>query len=214
VLALRSVFNLGLYAFGSTEAEPAASASTTSGAGGADTQIPDSRFFSWVGQAQYVRRIFDLPSFRDKPDNYGWNLLRETTLVLRLNAQLANRPLLALEQFSIGGMQSVRGYRENQLLRDDGVFTSAEARVPIWFTKDKSPIVSLAPFFDFGDGWNSDRLNKSYQSISSAGIGLLINATRHAQVTFYWGHPFVDFHEPKVSLQDCGIHFSISINAF
>jgi hemolysin activation/secretion protein len=213
VLAVRSVFNLGLYAFGSTEAEPAGSDGPTSGAGGLDTKVPDSRFFSWVGQAQYVRRIFDLPSLRDKPDNYAWNLLRETTLVLRVNAQLSDRPLLSIEQFSIGGMQSVRGYRENQLLRDDGIFASAETRVPIWMAKDKSPIVSLASFFDFGDGWNSDRVNKSYQSIYSAGAGLLINATKHAQVTLYWGHPFVNFHEPKASLQDYGIHFVVSINA-
>jgi hemolysin activation/secretion protein len=174
VLAVRSVFNLGLYAFGSTEAEPIGSSGSTSGAGGLDTKVPDSRFFSWVGQAQYVRRIFDLPSLRDKPDSYGWNVLRETTLVLRLNVQLSDRPLLSIEQFSIGGMQSVRGYRENQLLRDDGIFASAEARVPVWMAKDKSPIVSLASFFDFGDGWNSDRFNKSYQSIYSAGVVLLV----------------------------------------
>jgi hemolysin activation/secretion protein len=108
----------------------------------------------------------------------------------------------------------VRGYRENQLLRDDGVFASAEARIPIWLAKDKTPIVSVAPFFDWGDGWNSDELNKSYQSIYSAGVGLLVNATRHSQVTIYWGHPFVDLHESKVSLQDYGLHFSVSINAF
>jgi hemolysin activation/secretion protein len=211
VLALRSVFNLGLHAFGSTRAEPVATSGASSE--GLDPEVPDSQFFSWVGQAQYVRRIFDTPAWRDKPDEYGWNILRETTLVLRVNAQLSNRPLLSLEQFSIGGMQSVRGYRENQLLRDDGVFASAEARVPIWLAKDKTPIVSLAPFFDFGDGWNSDKLNKSYQTIYSAGVGLLVNATRHAQVTVYWGHPFVDFHEEKVSLQDYGLHFSVSINA-
>jgi hemolysin activation/secretion protein len=167
-----------------------------------------------VGQAQYVRRIFDIPAFRDKPDQYGWNILRETTLVLRANAQLSNKALLSLEQFSIGGMQSVRGYRENQLLRDEGVFASVEARVPVWLAKDKTPIVSLAPFFDFGDGWNSDKLNKDYQTIYSAGVGVLVNATRHAQVTVYWGHPFVDLHDPKTSLQDYGLHFAVSINAF
>ena len=40
------------------------------------------------------------------------------------------------------------------------------------------------------------------------------NATPHAQITIYWGHPFVDFHEKKVSLQDYGMHFAVSINAF
>ena len=210
VLALRSVFNLGLYGFGSTHAESGTAASTVQGV---NSEVPDSNFFSWVGQGQYVRRIFDTPALRDAPDTLGWNALRETTLVLRANAQLSNRPLLALEQFSIGGMQSVRGYRENQLLRDDGVFASAEMRVPIWLAKDKSPIVSVAPFVDWGDGWNADSIDKSYQAIYSVGVGLLVNATKHAQVTIYWGHPFVNFHEEKESLQDYGLHFAISINA-
>ncbi len=217
VLALRSVFSFGLYAFGSTRAEPDAANGATSGAGGSqglDLAVPDSKFFSWVGQAQYVRRIFDTAAFHDKPDTIGWNLLRETTLVLRVNAQLSDRPLLSLEQFSIGGMQSVRGYRENQLLRDDGVFASAEMRVPIWLAKDKTPILSVAPFFDWGDGWNSTKLEKDDQMIYSAGVGLLANVTRHAQVTVYWGHPFVNLHESKVSLQDYGLHFAVSINAF
>jgi hemolysin activation/secretion protein len=212
VLALRSAFSLGLYGLGSTRAET--DVADSSSGNGLDPQIPDSKFFSWVGQAQYVRRIFDTPALRDKPDTVGWNLLRETTLVLRVNAQLSDRPLLSLEQFSIGGMQSVRGYRENQLLRDDGVFASAEARFPIWLAKDKTPILSVVPFFDWGDGWNSTKAGKDYQAIYSAGVGLLANITRHGQITVYWGHPFVDFQERKTSLQDYGIHFAVSLNAF
>ena len=217
VLALRSVFSIGFYGLGSTQAEPFSAGGTTSGAGntqGFDPQIPDSKFFSWLGQAQYIRRIFDTETLRKKPDTNGWNLLRETLLVLRLNAQFTDEPLLSLEQFSIGGMQSVRAYRENQLLRDNGVFASAELRIPVWLAKDKTPIVSIAPFFDWGAGWNVNKIDDNYRAIYSAGVGLLVNATRHTQLTFYWGHPFVDFHEQKVSLQDYGIHFAVSINAF
>ena len=217
VLALHAGFNLGIYGLGSTRADPLLAGGTTSAAGNAqgfEPEIPDSKFFSWLGQAQYVRRIFDTETLRKKPDQTGWNLLRETLLVLRVNAQLSDEPLLSLEQFSIGGMQSVRGYRENQLLRDNGVFASVELRIPLWLAKDKSPIVSLAPFFDWGAGWNVNKVDDNYQPIYSAGVGLLINATRHAQVTLYWGHPFVDFNDNKTSLQDYGFHFAVSINAF
>ncbi|MGB8166283.1 MAG: ShlB/FhaC/HecB family hemolysin secretion/activation protein [Chthoniobacteraceae bacterium] len=217
VLALRSQFSLGLYAFDSTRADPRTAGGTTSGTGsgmGFDPEIPDSKFFAWLGQAQYVRRIFDTELLRKKPDTIAWNTLRETLLVLRANAQLSDEPLLSLEQFSIGGMQSVRGYRENQLLRDNGVFASVELRIPIWLTKDKTPLVSLAPFFDFGGGWNVNKVDDNYQTIYSAGLGLLVNATKHAQATIYWGHPFVDFYEKNVSLQDYGLHFAVSINAF
>jgi hemolysin activation/secretion protein len=217
VLALRSAFSLGLYGLGSTRADPRDPGGSISGAGNAqgfDPEIPDSKFFSWLGQAQYVRRIFDVKALRKKPDAMGWSLLRETLSVLRVNAQLTDEPLLPLEEFSLGGMQSVRGYRENQLLRDNGVFASAELRVPVWLAKDKSPIVSVVPFFDWGAGWNVNKVDDHYQSIYSAGVGLLVNATRHAQATIYWGHPFVDFHEKEVSLQDYGLHFAVSINAF
>ncbi len=217
VLALHAGFNLGLYGLGSTRADPLLAGGTTSATGGAqgfEPEIPDSKFFSWLGQAQYVRRIFDTEALRKKPDTTGWNLLRETLLVLRVNAQLSDEPLLSLEQFSIGGMQSVRGYRENQLLRDNGVFASFELRIPLWLAKDKTPIISIAPFFDWGAGWNVNKVDDNYQPIYSAGVGLLVNATKHAQVTLYWGHPFVDFHENKTSLQDYGIHFAVSINAF
>ena len=216
VLALRTVFSLGLYAFGSTRDDPRTHSALSGGdpARGFDPEIPDSKFFSWLFQAQFVDRVFDLPSLRDKPDTRGWNLLKETLLVLRANVQLSDEPLLAVEQFSIGGVQSVRGYRENQLLRDDGVFASAELRVPLWLAKDKSPILSLAPFFDYAVGWNINKVDDQYQTVYSAGVGLLLNATKHAQVTLYWGHPFVDFHETKLSLQDYGIHFAVAINAF
>ena len=217
VLALHTSFNLGLYGLGSTRADPSLAGGTTSAAGGAqgfEPESPDSKFFSWLGQAQYVRRLFDTEAHRKKPDTTRWNLLRETLLVLRVNAQFSDEPLLSLEQFSIGGLQSVRGYRENQLLRDNGVFASLELRIPLWLAKDKTPILSLAPFFDWGAGWNVSKLDDNYQDIYSAGLGLLINATRHAQVTFYWGHRFVDLHENKTSLQDYGIHFAVSINAF
>ncbi|MEA3211726.1 MAG: hypothetical protein QOE70_4783 [Chthoniobacter sp.] len=217
VFALRFAFSVGFYAFGSTRAEVGAAGGTTSGASnvqGFDPEIPDSKFFAWLGQAQYVRRIFDTPALRKQADTRGWNTLRETLLVLRINAQLSDEPLLSLEQFSIGGVQSVRGYRENQLLRDNGVFASAELRIPVWLAKDKTPVISLAPFFDVATGWNVNKVEDDNETIYSAGIGLLVNATKHAQATVYWGHPFIDFHETKVSLQDYGLHFAVSINAF
>jgi len=71
---------------------------------------PDSRFLAWRGQAQYVRL-----------------LAPETLLIVRSDIQLADRPLLSLEQIGIGGVQSVRGYRQDLLLTDSGAIASAGA---------------------------------------------------------------------------------------
>jgi hemolysin activation/secretion protein len=216
VLALRGTVSLGLYDFGATRFDPRSFAGTTSGVGGAgfDPEIPDSKFFSVLAQAQYVRRIFDNARPRTEPDKGVMKFLRESLLVLRANAQFSDEPLLALEQFSLGGAQSVRGYRENQLLRDDGFFASAELRVPVWLAMDKTPIVAIAPFFDFGCGWNINKIDDQYQNLYSAGVGVLIHATRHAQIAVYWGHPFVELNKTHTSLQDDGWHIVVSLNAF
>lgn len=216
VLAVRSVFSLGLYEFEATRDDPGNVSSLSGGDAlrGFEPELPDSKFFAWLGQAQFVGRLFDTAALRKKPETLGWNLLRETLLVLRANVQLADEPLLSLEQFSIGGVQSVRGYRENQLLRDNGLFASAELRIPLWLAKDKTPIIALAPFFDFGGGWNVNKVDDNYQTIYSAGIGIVANPSKHAKIALYWGHPFVDFNEQKESIQDYGIHFSVAISAF
>jgi hemolysin activation/secretion protein len=98
VIALRSQFSVGLNALNST----------------INSTPPDSRFFNWRGQAQWVRLL--------APD---------TLFLLRGDVQLANKTLLPLEQFGLGGIDSIRGYRQDQLLTDNGLFASAELRVPI-----------------------------------------------------------------------------------
>lgn len=204
VLALRSTFNFGLDAFDATRRSEA----KAGGTGLASAKIPDGRFFSWLGQAQYVRRLFDT----------------DNSAVLRLNAQFSDHPLLSLEQFSLGGVASVRGYRENELLRDNGVFASMEVRVPIIKNKDKAALVTLAPFFDFGVGWNTVQLagpepgavDDGYRTLASAGIGLIVTPSHHCTGQLYWGYALNPGSTVKGgdNLQDYGLHFSFAINAF
>jgi len=47
----------------------------------------------------------------------------------------------------MGGFESVRGYLENQLVRDRGIVSSVEFRLPVLFNKAGAGIVHLAPFF-------------------------------------------------------------------
>jgi len=76
------------------------------------TPLADGQYLAWLGQFQWARR---LP---------WWGI--ET--LLRLDVQLATDPLLPLEQFAVGGPESVRGYVENQYVRDSGAVASLEAR--------------------------------------------------------------------------------------
>ena len=160
-----------------------------------NSQAPNGRFLTWLGQAQYVRVL----------DESG------RQLVLRVNGQWANRPLLSVEQFAIGGANSVRGYRENQLVRDEGIVASAEFHIPVAFAKSGKEVLVLVPFADFGYGKNlsvaSSPIITGSDSIGSAGLGLLYTPNRRFNAQLFWGHPFRKLTTPGGDLQDKGIHF-------
>jgi hemolysin activation/secretion protein len=138
----------------------------------------------------------------------------QNQLLLRVTGQWTDDPLLALEQISVGGSESVRGYRENQLVRDRGIVSSVEFRVPVLFDKAGAGIVHLAPFFDVGGGWNV-RGSPSPTTIYSTGLGLLVAPNKHISAQLYWGYRLrhVD-RPPDRDLQDLGLHFRVNIQAF
>jgi len=184
VVALRSTFNLGFAALGSTH----------DGIPG----DPDGRFFSWLGQGQYIQRLFGT----------------QNQLVLRLAGQWTSERLLALEQFSVGGLETVRGYPENQLVRDRGFASSIECRVPIFFDKAGLGIVHLAPIFDAGGAWDV-RGSPSPTTICSVGSGLLVSPNKHVSAQLYWGYRLRHVKVPEDSgAQGLGISFRINIEAF
>jgi hemolysin activation/secretion protein len=184
VLALRSTFNFGLDVWGATDDGIAGN--------------PNGEFFSWLGQAQYVQRLFNT----------------QNELVLRVTGQYTGEPLLSLEQFSVGGLDTVRGYLENQLVRDRGIVSSVEFRVPILFNKAGAGIVKLAPFFDIGGAWNIDDTTPP-NTLASVGIGLLVTPNDHFTALVYWGHQLREVDAPNdSSLQADGFHFKLSIMAF
>ena len=156
--------------------------------------VPDAQFLAWLGQLQWERRF--------EP----WGL--ET--VFRTDVQLATRPLFSLEQFSVGGHQSVRGYRENELVRDDGVVSSLELRVPIWANAEGSASLALAPFVDVGRSWNTDRDESQPHWLASTGLGLRAELTQHVRAETYWGYRLHEVSHPSDhDLQDWGWHFAL-----
>ena len=186
VLALRSEFNFGLNAFGSTIVEE------TPGVG----VIPDSRFFAWRGQFQYVNALNS-----------------ELLFLVRSNIQLAADSLLPLEQFSLGGLYSVRGYRQDQLLTDSGFFLSAETRFLILQTFARKGSLQLIPFLDYGVGWNANGENPSPNNLVSVGLGLLYSQG-NLTARFDWGIPLVDVPGNKTTWQENGLYFSIQYSLF
>ena len=165
---------------------------------------PDSRFFAFLGQFQYVRRL-PLSAQVDSP-------LADTQGVFRLNTQLTPDPLLALEQFSLGGVDTVRGYRENAVVRDQAVNAGVELRVPVAQSGGRD-LLTVIPFLDSGYGWDV-RNTVQPELIGSVGVGLAFTPNDQIDARIYYGYPFKHFPHNQDDLQDMGIHFSVTMLAF
>jgi len=158
---------------------------------------PDSRFLAWRGQAQWVRL-----------------LAPETLLLVRADVQLADSALVPLEQFGLGGQESVRGYRQDALLADNGAFASAEFRLPIYRTPQRQLVVQLAPFVDFGTAWNSSGTNPDNNTLVSVGLGLRLQLGDSLTARLDWGIPLVDISSRERTWQENGVYFSIVSSPF
>jgi len=158
---------------------------------------PDSRFFSWQGQAQWVRL-----------------LAPETLLLLRGNVQLSATSLLPLEQFTLGGLQSVRGYRQDLLLTDNGAFASAEVRLPVLRISDWNAVLQIAPFIDVGTTWNAGKKAPERNSLSSIGLGLVWRQSDRFTARLDYGIPLVSVSSTERTWQENGLYFSVFYNPF
>ncbi len=148
----------------------------------------DGRFDSWTNQLVYAQDI-------------AW---RDSRSIVRINSQLTNDPLLAIEKLAVGGVDTVRGYRENQLLGDNGVILSMELRIPL--ASDYTAL-HLIPFVDMGRSWNKRQSGK--RNLHSVGLGLHWRPNPQLSVEFFWGWALDDVDNPNDDLQDEGIHFDI-----
>ena len=136
-----------------------------------------------------------------------------TELLTRMDAQLANDTLLAIEKFSVGGMRTVRGYRENQFVRDNGVVASVELRIPVWRDARRRPVVQLAPFADLGHTWEKETETDA-QTIGSVGIGLRVAPFEWLRGELYWGYALKDLPDIGDDIQNDGLHFSLTVVPF
>jgi hemolysin activation/secretion protein len=185
VLAARSQFSFGIDAFDATTHS--------------NDDLPNGEFFAWLGQFQWARRLGE-----------DWG-----DLIFRFDTQLTNDNLFTMEQFSVGGALSVRGYRENQLVRDYGYDASLEYRYPLIKDPGGRSILALAPFVDAGGSKNNDLPDGPNPTfLYSAGAGLRWDPTPKIHAQVYWGHGFRSVDNDDNTLQDDGVHFLLSANLY
>jgi len=192
VMAMRFTIRRGLHIFGATQTP----------ATGPRANTPDGQFTSLLWQAQYIR-------------NLDW---RASQLFLRTSAQWAANPLLSAEKMPVGGYNTVRGYRENLFVRDNGFAGSVEWQVPL-FETDRTAAGAFDPrrlrgatFFDYGA--SKDKTNDlntgDTKNLYTLGLGLLWDPKPGLHADVYWGYALKDFDEEGNDIQDDGFTFRMS----
>ena len=185
VWALRGQATWGIDAFDATRS--------------ASSDIPDGEFVSGLVQVQWAWRT---PL---------WGI----QVRARADAQVANNPLLGIEQFSIGGRNSIRGYRENQLVRDTGWIASGGVQFPVplpGFGRWR-PHLAITPFYDIGYARNNRRgqfPRGSSETLHSAGVRGTLELLTGLELDLSWAYPLKNVPGGgEHALQDDGIHLQL-----
>jgi hemolysin activation/secretion protein len=142
------------------------------------------------------------------------------SLYVSTDAQGANSPLISNEQYSAGGMKTVRGYYESQRLSDDGAKLTVELRSPS-FGQLISKYIDDLYYLVFADRavlrTHSTIVNEEEKwYLGSIGLGLQMTALKSLSAELYWAHATEDSDnyegevEPEVKDGDDRIHFQIT----
>ncbi len=167
---------------------------------------PDGEFITWLGQLQWLRRFETLDS----------------QVIIRGDLRLADDSLLPMEKFAIGGMNTVRGYRENEMTPDNGAIASVEWRVPVFRLQipglSRRPTdgeFQVCPFVDAGYGWNKSGDDPDPDLLPSMGLGLRWYPSEAVQAVVYWGWAIETIDpQSEYDIQNDGVHFSVTADVF
>ena len=117
-------------------------------------------------------------------------LPRKGVAMLRFNGQISpDSNVPAIEQYQVGGFQTVRGYDEGTLLGKSGFTASAQVNLPIPLPesvfKDRIQIVG---FYDCGYAENKN-IDLGTEFMQSAGTGLRFYLTKYLTASVDFGFP-------------------------
>jgi hemolysin activation/secretion protein len=163
-----------------------------------NTSFPDSRFVSWRGQSQYVNLL--------APDTF---------LLLRGDLQFGDRALLPSEQIGFGGQDTLRGYRQDVLLGDNGLNLSAELRVPILRIPEWEGLLQIVPFVDAAAVWTSSgEANSSSNTLLGTGLGLRWRVGNTLDLRLDYGIPLISVPNSRNTAQENGLYFNLNFTGF
>jgi hemolysin activation/secretion protein len=155
--------------------------------------------------------------------NLNINHIRALPLNLRaavkFKCQIASEILPSQEEFSLGGIDSVRGYPSGDYLADNAFQTNFELQIPAFFIPediripyDDRPLkdnVTGVAFFDYGYGQKrGDRSTEQKDdSLAGLGVGVRLRVFKLGVIRLEWGFPVGD--KPLTETAPGRFHISI-----
>lgn len=132
--------------------------------------------------------------------------------LLKMDGQFSDQPLISNEQFSAGGMESVRGYPESSALGDNAFHATTELSAP-----NLSPRLGLGErfhvvpylFYDCAALWTRDVLSgqESTTNLQGAGIGVRGILFRDLEYQVDWAYALSDTSSTRAG--DTLVHFKL-----
>lgn len=153
---------------------------------------PNGQYLAWRGQALWLQSVGD-----------------NSQLIVSGDVQLSGDQLVPVRQFSIGGPNSVRGYRQDAVIADSGVAITTELEIPL-LDLERNQQLSIVPFAGIGVGWNNgaDRaLDQDF--LASAGVGVQYE-WEGLTARLNYAIPFTEVGIEGENLQEYGFDFALS----
>jgi hypothetical protein len=145
------------------------------------------------------------------------NLPSDLQANLKFKTQISSTKLTPQEEFSLGGIDSVRGYPPDDYLADDALSTSAELLIPSFFLPVNWRLpyaegslreqTNALVFMDYGWGQRRGALVTEKKNVNFLGLGAgaRIKLFNQALLRLEWGFPMSD---PLTEKGRSHFHFS------
>jgi hemolysin activation/secretion protein len=118
------------------------------------------------------------------------------TTTIRADGQWASEPLISVEQFGVGGVNSVRGYHEGEVFGDTGWHVSLEQQTPpyiVGMVRDNTPLtVRGSVYMDYARTFLLDPQGRPASvPLWGTGFGAVASVGSHWQAQFLFSWPLL-----------------------
>jgi len=133
-------------------------------------------------------------------------------LGVKLEGQIADQPLISNEQYSAGGMGSVRGYKESEITGDSAfqgmIELTSPNLAPRFGLGERFQLVPYA-FYDFAALWVKDPLPEQDAAMDLQGAGIGVRGRLFRDVEFQTDLGFALSDTSRIRKGDSQVHFKV-----